>query len=321
MIRTHVWSKPPPEYCERLREFELQFDYPLTDTARFRIEHSLEYERFFSTLGESLTVVVESGGTILGVLSSVIRTLRHSRGELEKWLYIGDVKIDPSARSGHVLKRLFLATRTWVGEKCTKGYSVVMEGTGVTPGTYTGRIGIPQFRPVQSVTILGLKTESLRQFPIDSAKILTSNDPHDDCEHLQRTQAHGRAPQWSMGNRSIRSRMKLVWLSDPSTGCTGLLEDTRGSKRLYDDNSEELLYAHLSSVQYRSPKDLIPIVVEAGRVAYDEGLTNLLVAIPATECSSLSGLVENTQHEVLSSTVYATDQTEGLGLPISSSEI
>ena len=131
MTATHAWSKPPEVFCERLQKFERQFDYPLNDTQRFRIEHSLDYERFFAAMGDSVTVVVENAGKILGVLSAAIRTLHLSDGRSEKWLYIGDVKIEKSARGRHVLKRLYMATHTWVDNRCTKAYSVVMDGTGV----------------------------------------------------------------------------------------------------------------------------------------------------------------------------------------------
>ena len=321
MTSTHAWSKPPEVYCKRLQEFERQFDYPLTDTRRFRIEHSREYERFFAAMGDSLTVVVENAGKILGVLSGAIRTLHITKGKSEKWLYIGDTKIEESARGRNVLKQLFKATQSWVGIKCTKAYSVVMDGTGVTPRMYTGRLGIPEFQPVQNVKLLAFSTSSLLRQSFDTTNVEANGDPRTFTDGGRATQFPSHAPQWSNENTSIRSRMNPVWLTDHSTDCSGLLEDTRGAKRLWDTNDGELLYAHLSNTRYKSLEDIIPIVVEAGKLAYTRGCTDLLLAVPAREWTILKEFLRTTQHDIFSSTVYATTKTVGYELPISSSEI
>lgn len=321
MTTTHAWSKPPEVYCERLQEFERQFDYPLTETRRFRIEHSLDYERFFAAMGDSLTVVAEDAGKILGVLSAAIRTLYITKNKLEKWLYVGDVKIDKVARGRHVLKQLFMATYSWVGDKCEKGYSVVMDGTGVTPDEYTGRLGIPEFQAVQSIKLIAFSTEALMRLSVDKASVETSDDPSAFTDGIQLAQSASQPIRWSNENILIRSRMNPVWLTAPSTGCSGLLEDTRGAKRLYSSGGEELLYSHLSNIHYESIEDMIPLIVEAGEMAYTCGCTNLLISVPASKCSSLTKFFNTTQYDVFSSTVYASSKTQGYELPISSSEI
>lgn len=321
MTSTHAWSKPPEVYCERLQEFERQFDYPLTDTRRFRIEHSREYERFFAAMGDSLTVVVENAGKILGVLSGAIRTLNITKGKSEKWLYIGDAKIEESARGRHVLKQLFKATQSWVGIKCTKAYSVVMDGTGITPAMYTGRLGIPKFQPVQSVKLLAFSTSSLLRHSVDTTNVERNGDPRAFTDSRQATQFPRPAPHWSNEKTSIRSRMSPAWFTDTSTKCIGLLEDTRGAKRLWDTNDGELLYAHLSNTRYESLEDIIPIIVEAGKLAYTRGCKDLLLAVPAREWTTLKEFLSTTQHDIFSSTVYSTARTVGYELPISSSEI
>ncbi len=321
MTSTHTWSKPPEVYCERLQQFERQFDYPLTDSRRFRIEHSLDYERFFSAMGDSVTVAVENEGEILGVLSAAIRSLHLPEERIEKWLYIGDVKIKRSARGRTILKRLFVATRTWVGNRCSKGYSVVMDGTGVTPRMYTGRLGIPEFRDVQSVKLLAFSTRSFKQHSINTAGVEACDDPRSFAEIAKFIRARSATPHWSNENISVRTHMKPVWLTDPNAGCMGLLEDTRSAKRLYDSESDELLYAHLSNVQYESIEDLVPIVVKAGRIAHTCGCTNLLLAVPNMQCGMLTDALNPAQFDIFSSTVYATEKTKGYELPISSSEI
>lgn len=321
MTSTHAWIKPPEVYCKRLQEFERQFNYPLTETQTFRIEHSLDYERFFAAMGDSVTVVVENAGNILGVLSATIRTLHKSCSRSEKWLYIGDVKVEESARGRHVLKRLFTATEAWVGSRCTKGYSVVMDGTGVTPATYTGRLGIPDFRAVQDIKILALSTQVLLQQSVDTAQVETGEDSRTFNENMKAFNASSGVPYWSSENISIRSCMRPVWLAVPRSECIGLLEDTRQAKRLYDSDSKELRYAHLSNVHYRSIEDLVPIVVEAGKIAYSLGCTELLLAVPARECAELTDSLNKTQFDTFSATVYATEKTEDYELPISSSEI
>ncbi len=272
-------------------------------------------------MGDSVIVVVENEGKILGVLSAAIRKLHLTENKTEKWLYIGDVKIEPSERGRHVLKRLFVATRTWVGNRCTKGYSVVMDGTGVTPHMYTGRLGIPEFRAIQSVKLLAFSTQSFKQHSVDSAMVHMSEDPSSFAEIMKAIRTRSPAPRWSIENITFRSRLSPVCFTVPRTGCIGFLEDTRCAKRLYDSDSDELLYAHMSNVQYESIEELVPIVVEAARTAHTHGLTHMLLAVPATECSILTDAFDKTQYDVFSSTVYATEKTKGYEIPISSSEI
>ncbi|MCY3885087.1 MAG: hypothetical protein OXG24_09275 [Gammaproteobacteria bacterium] len=321
MTVTHVWTKPPKLFCERLQEFERQFNYPLNANQRFRIEHSFEYERFFRAMGSPVTVVAEKNGNILGVLSATVRTLSLSETECENWLYIGDVKIDEASRSRHVLERLFIATQSWVGTKCSKGYAVVMDGTGVTPHMYTGRVGIPTFRAQQSVKLFAFATKSLKRVATEQEVVKTPDDSPQKYKHVGSLRERHLAPNWSSTVFSHRSCMNPVWLSVPRTGCVGLLEDTRRAKRLYDSKSHELLYAHLSNLQYNSINDIVPIIFEAGNLAYTNGNTDLLVAVPARESNRLKEFVDRTEHDVFSSTVYATEKTEGYDLPISSSEI
>lgn len=321
MTVTHAWTETPPILRERLREFERQFDYPLNSNQRFRIEHSLEYERFFRAMGESVTVVTEKGGKILGVLSAVVRTLQLSKCESENWLYIGDVKIDELSRGRHVLKRLFMATQSWVGSKCSKGYSVVMDGTGVTPPAYTGRLGIPAFRAQQSIKLFALVTESLKQLSIEHAVDTISDDPRLKNKDIETPPKPNFAPHWLSANLKDRSNIKPVWLSNSRRRCFGLLEDTRHAKRLYDSQSQELLYAHLSNLQYNSIADIVPILVEAGKIAYTHGSTDLLVAVPARDSTRLQRFLDQTKYDVFSATVYSTEKTEGYELPINSSEI
>ena len=320
-VSTHVWRKPPHEICLDLQEFERQFDYPLNAQNRFRIEHSLDYGRFFAAMGDSATIVVARDRDILGVLSATIRSLETEAGSSERWLYVGDVKIDKNSRGRRVLHLLFGATRSWVNERCERGYAVVMDGTSVTPTTYTGRVDIPSFEQVTKVSLLCFPLSAV-PFPATSTSTIEafSHDPSYDLTH-QPLPGPSLFPRWTGTDPAIRSEMQPTWLFNKACGGLALLEDTRRAKRLYDDHGNEIMFAHLTHLTRGNMLGIIPIINEACNRARVEGSTDLLVAIPSTQHRELLPHLREVDHQVLASTVYATDAANGSILPIASSEI
>lgn len=321
-VSTHVWSQVPRDFCDKLHEFERQFDYPLNAQHRFRIEHSVDYTKFFAAMGEAATIVVEREGTILGVLSATIRTLELERGKSERWLYIGDVKISPKHRGKRVLHLLFAAARTWVGGRCSKGYSVVMGGTNVTPSMYTGRVGIPAFQPVASVSLLAYSTDgtttSSKQ-TVDVETIPQSQfDPVDRGLQTRRL----KWPRWIQTDPRLRSDMEPYWLFHQESGCFALLEDTRRAKRLYDDVGDEIRFAHLTNLWYEDIDHIQPIIELACAMSRLAGNAELLVCIPQSmQDEMLNRLPEMDTPRVLEATVFATETEASATLPIWSSEI
>ncbi len=321
-VSTHVWARVPQGFCNKLREFERQFDYPLNAHQRFRIEHSLDYTKFFAAMGEAATIVVERKGSILGVLSATIRTLELERGKSESWLYIGDVKISPIHRGKRVLHLLFAATNTWVGGRCSKGYSVVMDGTNVTPSMYTGRMGIPAFQPVAAVSLLAFSTRGTITSTEQATNVEASPQSKLDAANRGLQSRRLECPRWIQTDPKLRSDMEPSWLFHKETGCLALLEDTRQAKRLYDDAGEEIRFAHLTNHWYKNVVDLQPIIDLACNKSHLAGNAELLVCIPQkVQDAMLNRLPRMRTPRVLKATVYATETVTPDTLPIWSSEI
>ncbi len=321
-VSTHIWSQVPRNFCVKLREWERQFDYPLNDQQRFRIEHSLDYGNFFAAMGDAATIVVERHGTVIGVLSASIRTLDLGKGRSERWLYVGDVKINRTDRGKRVLHLLLGAIRSWVGDRCDRGYSVVMGGTRVTPAAYTGRVGIPAFNPVAQVTLLAIPTNYARTHASNSVSVATLTQSPFNMAKGQTSQLSRFYPRWSETQPRLRSKMEPMWLIHHETGCMALMEDTRKVKRLFDDAGDEIKFAHLTNLWCENPVGLLPLIEYACAKSRVAGSTELLVSVPCDlDEKLLNSHLGGPVPRKLEATVYATERIAGAVLPINSSEI
>ncbi|MCZ6661363.1 MAG: GNAT family N-acetyltransferase, partial [Actinobacteria bacterium] len=161
MIVHDLRTAPPPELAQALERFEAQFQYPLGPDRYFHIIHGEDYPRFFRAMGEGACFVAEREGKILGVIGAALRRLALPGGEQRSVVYLGDVKIDPTARGGRTFLRLAGAVRQWVAARAEAAFAVVMDGTPVTPTRYTGRLGIPLFSELGKIMVLRLPTSGI----------------------------------------------------------------------------------------------------------------------------------------------------------------
>jgi hypothetical protein len=260
----------PPKLTGALARFEEQFAYPLGPGRSFRVSHGDDYPRFFRAIGDAACLVAERGGEVLGVLALAVTRLRTPAGD-RRAVYLGDLKIAPAARGGRVLPRLAAAAREWIGDRADCAYSVVMGGTAVTPDAYTGRMGIPPFRPVTEIAVLRLPTAE----GSDWAKWECDPTAGADCFSRLTSGRCGTAG----GDPSERSEMSPLWLTAPDGSACGRLEDTRRGKRLIADDRSEMMSAHLSCIGYRDAVTLAELLRVARGAAASRGFPAVFAAV------------------------------------------
>ncbi|HEY8751905.1 MAG TPA: hypothetical protein VIM11_28245, partial [Tepidisphaeraceae bacterium] len=226
---------------------------------------------------------------------------------------IGDLKVDPTLRGSLDFIRLAQAADAWARPQVTAAYGVVMDGTRVSPETYTGRIGIPAFGVLGKIIVL---------------RIATTNSSENNCgiapsiqgEACYRAHARG-CYSSSGGNAAERSEIEPVWLIHPAGLACGRLEDTRRAKRLIDSDGQEMLSAHLACFAWTTPRAGADLIHAARWHAATLGLPALFVAVPAGDIEALESELGAVDKVIAPATIY------GAGLPgqgkwsVSSSEI
>jgi hypothetical protein len=271
-MNVHVLTgAPSPDLAGALARFEEQFTYPLGTARSFRISHGDDYLRFFHAVGDAACFVAERGGDVVGVLALAVTRLGTPEGERAA-VYLGDLKVAPTARGGRVLPRLASAAREWVGSRVDCAFAVVLDGTSVTPDAYTGRLGIPVFRAVANVAVLRLPAGGSP----DLENWETPTTMGAEC--FARLTAGWMATRG--GNPAERSETSPVWLVAPDGSACGRLEDTRRAKRLIADDGSEMISAHLSCIGYRDPAALAELLRVASAAAAIRGLPALFAAVP-----------------------------------------
>ena len=308
-------ASPSQELARALDQFEEQFRYPLGPGRFFRISHGEDYARFFRAMGEGACFVDERGGRIMGVISAALLHLAFPDGRERSVVYLGDLKIDPSARSGRTLPRLAQALRQWVGSRTEAAISVVMDGTPMTPTHYTGRLGIPLFAELAKIMVLRLSTAGSHTESGDGW--VTSGERGSTC-YLRLSAGRYASPG---GNPTERSEMEPLWLMEPSGQACGRLEDTRRAKRLIADDGVEMRSAHLSCFAYQDLRAGVELLRIALCHTVSRGLPALFVAVPAPETESVSRLLEGVEIIRAPATVYGSSLEPGHFWNINTAEI
>lgn len=289
-------SKLAPELAAALEIFERQFTYPLGSGRTFRISHGEEYPRFFRSLGDGACFVAEENGLVKGVIGVAVRRLALPGGELRNTLYVGDVKVDASARGGMTLLHLGESVLAWLGTRVDSALGIVMDGTVATPDRYTGRFGIPHFDEVGCVTILRVPTvrAARHEWTVDSTR---------GFDAFRRLASEGGV--LLDGDPTLRSEMEPTWLLHPSGAACGRLEDTRRAKRLIDDTGQEMRSAHLSSFAFESTEAAVELLHAALDVAARLGHPALFVAIPNASNDTIAAATRLPGCVVASATLFA----------------
>jgi hypothetical protein len=282
MIVHSLCVAPPDELVQALARFETQFTYPLGPDRFFRISHGDDYPRFFRAMGEAACFVAVRQGVVLGTLGAAIRRLLRP-GEPEcAAVYLGDLKISPAARGGRALVHLVQAARQWVGTRTNAAFSVVMDGTRVSPLRYTGRLGIPPFRELGKLLVLRMSTAVDRSEPADH--FATSSTVGDECYQRLSEGRYG-CPG---GTPTERSEIAPIWLVAADGRACGRLEDTRRAKQLIADNGAEMRSAHLSCFAFQDTVAGGELLHAALRLAAGLGFPALFVAVAYPDAEALA---------------------------------
>lgn len=255
-------NSAPSRLQEPLQRFEATFRYPLGPGRTFRIDHGQDYMSFYAALGESLCVVAENERRVVGVLSLAVRTLIAPSTRI-KAAYVGDVKIEPTLVGARALPRLLLAATAWGRPRVSAAYAVVMEGGAKTPDQYSGRFGVPALSPIGRIMVYRIPCEVGGTGPSTSVPMSLPS---------------GNEVRAEFGHASARS------LHPPERieveGASAILEDTRRSKRLFDDQDQELRSLYLSEFTYDSPDAAQRLVLESAQRALRTSADHLFICVP-----------------------------------------
>jgi hypothetical protein len=279
----------PPTVATGLAALEQAFTYPLGASQRFHVSHGDDYTAFVRSMGESVTLVVEADGRAIGALSMALRSLTIPGGEISPSIYICDLKVLPDQRHGFVLRRLFRAALRWGEARASSAFGVVMRGTGTTPEEYSGRIGTPLFRHVGSISVLRLScdssTQTAAEVDVVPVEEITKIFPSLSSESITAR----------CGDSTGRSLTPARGLRLRDGSACGILEDTRGAKRLLLDDGSEIVSAHLSCFAASSTDAAARLLGDARTRAYQDGFPALFVAADVS-----SALGESRRQRLLS---------------------
>ena len=302
-----------------LRDFEYQFWYPLGESREFRIEHPSLYTDFFSSMGDAYCFVALREDEVVGVLSAVMRTLVAPNGKTTQVAYVADVKIAKELQGSTLLYRLARTAILWLRPKIASAYSVVMDGTSVTPKQYTGRVGVPQFSWSGRVHLLSFCTATnfpwaskVSEHPLDMSSARSGIEPRRTSTAVS---------TWASLNPLLRAQESPVWLVDQQTDASALLEDTRRAKKLYDRQRSEYRYAHLTYLSYADPEHIVRLIPRACTRSHSSGFTHLFVTVPDTHLEAVESRLEDIDHNSFSASIYGVSLTEDFPFLINSSEI
>lgn len=301
-MNVHQIIKSPDKSLQnRLNYFERQFTYPLSHKEYFYIEHSPDYTTFFRSMGNATIFYLEKEMDIIGVIGVSIRET-FIKGKLLKAAYIGDLKIAPAYKGRRAAYRLFSSVFSYLKDKISFAYGVVMDGTLRTPNAYTGKAGIPFF-----------SDKGHRYVPRVTAPEL--NIPSDRVENLQKISWHQLESCLKEGfsvpspESPLKSKLIPTWLVK-GDDTIGLLEDTQKAKRLFITGStpQELVSAHLSYFSYNAPKDGINLIQSALSKTGENGIDGLFLCLTPPQFEELSPLLEKKglSYNVSKAIIYAT---------------
>jgi hypothetical protein len=304
---------PAPPLAAALAEFEAKFIYPLGPGRSFRISHGEDYPRFYRSMGDARCFVAERDGRVLGVVGVAIRRLTLPDGATRQAAYIGDVKTDSTVRGSSVYLRLSRAADAWVRPQVTAAFGVVMDGTPVPPGRYTGRAGIPEFTPVAAVKVWRVPTETNAP---DQGRLVDDQQGRAIFASLCRGRvfSDGGAP-------AERSETSPVWIVDRDDLACGRLEDTRKAKRLIGSDGIEMHSAHLACFAWKTTEAASVVIQTARRHAALLGFPALFFAVSGKDTGLFETVGMPADAAIAGATIYGVGLPDSADWVINTSEI
>jgi hypothetical protein len=306
---------PDHRLATALEEFEKQFTYPLGPGRTFRISHGSDYPRFFRAMGEAASFVAEREGQVIGVLGAAIRSVRLPSGKTIPTLYLGDLKVQSSARGGRTLPLLAAKARQWARGRAGAAFGVVMDGTPVTPVRYTGRMGIPPFALLGGISIL--RCSSIDS-DADRGRCREAETSEGEACFLRLTE--GRFVCVG-GIVETRSEMNPTWLIATGGRACGRLEDTRRAKRLIADDGAEMRAAHVSCFAFQDVPSGLEILQCARRLAARFGYPAVFTAVDSDVAAAMAKEIKDEGLVLAPASLYGSGFEAGGRWCVHSSEI
>lgn len=269
-------------------------------------------------MGDAYCFVALREEEVVGILSSVIRTLQSPNGKTTQVAYVADVKITRELQGSTLLYRLARTAILWLRPQISSAYSVVMDGTAVTPKQYTGRVGVPQFSWAGRVHLLSFSTGT--NFSWASEVSEHSLDPGSGSS-IEPRRILADVPGWVSINPLLRAHDVPVWLVDQPTKACALLEDTRRAKKLYDRQQSEYRYAHLTYPSYTKPEDILQLIPYACSRSQSLGFSHMFLTVPDIHLAAIRNRLENIEHNAYSASIYGVSLSEDFPFLVNSSEI
>jgi hypothetical protein len=267
-------------------------------------------------MGPATCFVAEKNDRVLGVVGVAIRPLLMPDGNQRDVAYIGDLKVDPGVRGTMVFLRLAQAAHAWARARVNAAMGIMMDGTRVSPTSYTGRVGIPSFLQVGKAVVLRLpadprgSTEELHRWIVPPQK-------GEDC-YLALSE--GRYAVRG-GQPAERSAVPPIWLVHPDGLACGRLEDTIRAKRLIDNEGNEMLSAHLACAAWRTPQAGAELIHAARILTAGYRLPALFTAVAEQDMPQLNQALGTIEKVVAPATIFGVGLPSGPRWNINTSEI
>ena len=299
----------------RLERFEQRFTYPLGDDMRFSLEHGPDYGLFYRALGDALHLVALDDDDIAGTVSIALRSLVRNRTQQCVW-YIGDLKVAERWRTGEPLRRLAIAGLGAAAPRCASAFGVMMDGAVKRPDTLGRRTTMPLFAKCGELHLWSI--------PSGSATAAAGDLPSISAENGQARYFHLMDAQTVVvrgGDAGLKSRFPVAWLSTPSAGAVGRLEDTELAKRLVRDDGAPIRLAHLGDFAFADLNSAAALLHAAVAMAAERGFGALMVSMPPSKSRLLDQFLRDRGATLATATIFGLRTAHDGEWHVNSSEI
>jgi hypothetical protein len=267
-------------------------------------------------MGSARCFVAEDNGRVIGAVGVAIRPILLPDGSEQSVAYVGDLKIDPASRGTLAFLRLAQAALDWARPQVSAAYGVVMDGTRASPGSYTGRVGIPAF--IKLGEILVVRFTTFDETPArDFSRWVATDAVGTQCYS---TLARSRFTPIG-GSPAIRSGIVPQWLVHPDGLACGRLEDTRAAKRLIDSDGNEMVSAHLACAVWKTPRAGVELIEAANWFALEARLSGLFTSVHPPDLIALDAALAPRNRVIAPATLYGVGLQTGSTWNINTSEI
>jgi hypothetical protein len=211
--------------------------------------------------------------------------------------------------------RLLQEGTNWARQTPTNAaFSIVMAGTPRDPSAYTGRLGIPAFLPLSRILLLRLDCRQLAAAtPWPTAALA-------DVRACFTELTAGCCASLG-GDSSQRSRLAPQGGIVAEGRACGIIEDTRRGKRLFREEGEEIVSAHLGCFAFRDAPSAVTLLRSAAALCRAQQIDGLFIALPSTNTRALLAELPPGSFTPALATVFGTGLPADTAWAVNPSEI